>query len=205
MTRTGLDRTAGLSRSTLSPRQAAQLAQVGKSTIMRAIDAGDLQAMRDNRNQWQIERDALDKWTADRPGPVPDRPGPARGTVPDRPGSDRGPTLDHLSAIAQELAAARAEADHERTRADQLAIQLEERAGLDEQRTAELAAARVETDQLAIRLEERAALVATAEARTVAAELDRDRWREMAERLTERPPVAPAPPVEIRRRRWWPF
>ena len=58
----------GQDRSTLSPREAARIAKVGKSTIMRAIEAAQLEARRDNRNQWRIERTALDRWTMDRTG-----------------------------------------------------------------------------------------------------------------------------------------
>lgn len=141
----------GQDRSTLSPREAARIAKVGKSTIMRAIEAGQLEARRDNRNQWRVDRSALDRWIAVRP--EPDRNSPARRT-----GSDR-------ASLADDLAAAR------------------------------LTIARLEA-----RLEERSALVSAAEG-------DRDRWRELAEKLTDLPaaPLAdpsPAPP----RRGWrWPW
>jgi excisionase family DNA binding protein len=46
----------------MSPAQAAQVAGVSRWTIMRAIKAQELQAIRDNRNHWQIAPDALDKW-----------------------------------------------------------------------------------------------------------------------------------------------
>lgn len=72
----------GQDRSTLSPREAARIAKVGKSTIMRAIEAAQLEARRDNRNQWRIERSALDRWTTDRPGS--DRDSPMDRTEPDR-------------------------------------------------------------------------------------------------------------------------
>lgn len=149
--------------ATLSPREAARLAGVGRSSIMRAIAAGDLPARRDNRNQWQIEREALDRWRVARPDI--DRTLPAD---PDRTPDRAAP--DHLSALAQELTEARAQAAEERARADQLEA----------------------------RLDERAALVRAAEA-------DRDRWRALAEKLTERlaasPVDLPAPPS----RRWWPW
>lgn len=48
--------------SHMSPAQAAQVAGVSRWTIMRAIKAQELQAMRDNRNHWQIAPDALDRW-----------------------------------------------------------------------------------------------------------------------------------------------
>jgi len=46
----------------LSPAQAAQWAKVSRRTIMRAIDAQELPAFRDNRNRWQISPEALGTW-----------------------------------------------------------------------------------------------------------------------------------------------
>ena len=160
MTRTGPDRTTGQDRSTLSPREAARIANVGKSTIMRAIEATQLEARRDNRNQWRIERSALDRWTMDRTGPDRDSP-------TDRVKTDRDSPLG-------------------RTRADWSTL-------VDELDTARLTIAQMEA-----RLEERTALVRAAEA-------DRDRWRALAEKLTDRPAAPPADPPAPAPRRWWPW
>lgn len=46
----------------MSPAQAARVAGVSRWTIMRAIKSLDLNAIRDNRNCWQISRDDLDSW-----------------------------------------------------------------------------------------------------------------------------------------------
>jgi excisionase family DNA binding protein len=46
----------------MSPAQAAQVAGVSRWTIMRAIKAQDLQATRDNRNQWRISAESLKAW-----------------------------------------------------------------------------------------------------------------------------------------------
>lgn len=46
----------------MSPAQAAQVASVSRWTIMRAIKNQELLALRDNRNQWKIAPDALDRW-----------------------------------------------------------------------------------------------------------------------------------------------
>lgn len=46
----------------MSPAQAAQLKNVSRRTIMRAIESHDLQAFRDNRNHWKIDPQMLDKW-----------------------------------------------------------------------------------------------------------------------------------------------
>jgi len=48
----------------LSPAQAAQAADVSRWTIMRAIKSSDLQAFRDNKNQWRIKADDLNAWLA---------------------------------------------------------------------------------------------------------------------------------------------
>lgn len=48
----------------MSPAQAAQAAGVSRWTIMRAIKSQELQAIRDNRNQWRITPDDLDRWCA---------------------------------------------------------------------------------------------------------------------------------------------
>lgn len=101
----------GQDRASLSPREAAQVAGVGKSTIMRAIEASQLEARRNNRNLWRIEPAALERWTANRPGPSRNNSGPGRESVPDQP------------ADALELAAARATIA-------QFEARLEERAAL---------------------------------------------------------------------------
>ena len=160
MTQAEPDRTVGQDRSSLSPREAARIAKVGKSTIMRAIEATQLEARRDNRNQWRIERSALDRWTMDRPGPDRDSP-------TDRVKADRDSPLGRTGAEWSTLAD-------------------------------DLDKARLTIAQMEARLEERAALVRAAEA-------DRDRWRALAEKLTDRPAL---PPVDLpapapRRWRFW--
>ncbi len=46
----------------MSPAQAAQLKNVSRRTIMRAIESQELQAYRDNKNHWKIDPQALDGW-----------------------------------------------------------------------------------------------------------------------------------------------
>ena len=48
----------------MSPAQAAQAANVSRWTILRAIKSQQLQARRDNRNNWQISAADLDAWCA---------------------------------------------------------------------------------------------------------------------------------------------
>lgn len=110
-------------RTTLSPREAARLIQVGRSSIMRAIASGDLPARRDNRNQWQIELETLERWCAGRSDH--DR---SVSTDHDRPAARTSP--DHLSTFARELAEARAQVADMRSQNAQLQVRLEERAAL---------------------------------------------------------------------------
>lgn len=46
----------------LSPKEAAARAKVSRRTIMRAVEAGNLPARRDNRNRWNITAEDLDRW-----------------------------------------------------------------------------------------------------------------------------------------------
>lgn len=48
--------------SPMSPAQAAQSKDVSRRTIMRAIEAHKLKAIRDNRNRWKIDPQELDRW-----------------------------------------------------------------------------------------------------------------------------------------------
>lgn len=158
----------------LSPAQAAQWAKVSRRTLMRAIEAGELPAFRDNRNRWQISPEELGAWAsahwaANGQRPLDAQPCPPVAQLPAKPAQD-DPADDR-------------------------------------------AAARLTIAQLEARLDERAALVRAAEARAEAAEADRDRWRALAEKLTDRPtaPAAPEPasassPASVPSpRRWWPW
>ena len=46
----------------ISPAHAAQSKNVSRRTIMRAIEALELKAIRDNRNRWKIDPHDLDRW-----------------------------------------------------------------------------------------------------------------------------------------------
>lgn len=46
----------------LTPNEVAKRTGKSRRTIMRAIEAGEIEARRDNRNQWQISEDALAHW-----------------------------------------------------------------------------------------------------------------------------------------------
>lgn len=47
---------------TITPNEAAKRTGRSRRTIMRAIEAREIEANRDNRNQWQIAEDALAQW-----------------------------------------------------------------------------------------------------------------------------------------------
>lgn len=48
--------------SPMSPSQVAQVTGTSRRTVMRAIEAHELQAFRDNRNHWKITPQALEDW-----------------------------------------------------------------------------------------------------------------------------------------------
>jgi excisionase family DNA binding protein len=110
-----------MDRIFLSPRQAAERAGCGRSSIMRALSSGDLPAHRDNRNAWQIETEALDKWASDRSGHVLDN---ARTEILDRSGQDRTPLSDTPETLAR-LAVAEARLADVTAERDRLAALLE--------------------------------------------------------------------------------
>ena len=153
----------------LSPAHAAQLAKVSRRTIMRAIEARELLAFRDNRNRWQISRQELENWAC------------AQWAISEQRSPDA-----HLDAHP-------AQPDAHLPTVDQDTL------------ANDLAAARLTIAQLEVRLEERAALVSAAEARAQMAEADRNRWRDFAEKLTDRPAAPPADLPTTSPRRWWPW
>lgn len=96
-----------MDRVFLSPRQAATRIGCGRSSIMRALSSGDLPAIRDNKNAWQIDAEALDRWADKRPGPSPDQgPDNDRTIYADTP-----ETLVRLAVAEARLADVTAERD----------------------------------------------------------------------------------------------
>lgn len=71
---------------------------------MRALSSGDLPAIRDNRNAWKIDPDALDAWAQKRPGPSPVTD---RTVTENRPNQDQTTLKDTPETLAR-LAAAEA-------------------------------------------------------------------------------------------------
>lgn len=110
-----------MTQKTLSPRQAATRAGCGRSSIMRALAAGHLRAMRGNDGSWQITREALDDWLSMRSAAriSPDQ-------TEDRPA---GPDPDHLAEAQTRAAVAEArlaDALADRDRWQALALRLSE-------------------------------------------------------------------------------
>jgi len=116
----------------ISPAHAAQLKNVSRRKIMRAIDRHELKAVRDNRNHWKIDPQDLNRW-ADVQSAPSEHAHPVVPTMLTMPTSD----------LPSKLAVAEAQRDAAR-------------------------------EQL------------------VSVQEDRDRWREMAEKLADKP-----------RRSWW--
>lgn len=48
--------------SPMSPAQVAHATSTSRRTVMRAIEAQELQAFRDNRNHWKITIQAVEEW-----------------------------------------------------------------------------------------------------------------------------------------------
>jgi len=90
----------------LSPNEAAKQSGVSRRSIMRAIEAGELAARRDNRNQWQIEAESLAHWA---------RTGPAQVSAQPAPTPDRRPEAINTDLLVQSL---RELIEAERRRAD---------------------------------------------------------------------------------------
>ena len=135
--------------STLSPEQASQRVGLSRWTVSRALQAGRLRGVRDNRGRWRIEAEDLDAWLAAQP--------PAQAST---------------------------------THSDLLAVQ---HTPDNEQ------AHRLLTTEVAVlkaRLEAFEGRAAELERDRDEARSERDRWRQMAERLSEGnhlPPPVPKP------------
>lgn len=65
----------------LTPNEAAKRSSRSRRTIMRAIEAGEIEARRDNRNQWQIDEDALAQWARNEQTPTVAHPTPMVGVA----------------------------------------------------------------------------------------------------------------------------
>lgn len=92
---------------------------------MRALSSGDLPAIRDNKNAWQIDADALDQWAQKRPGPSPDHlPDSDRTVTEDHAGPDRT-TEAQLVDMQVRLAVAEARLSDVSAERDRLALLLD--------------------------------------------------------------------------------
>lgn len=91
-----------MSKKMLSPRQAAERAGCGRSSIMRALSSGQLRGIRDNEGRWQIEPEAVDDWMSMRRSP--DRQSPDMTTGhPMVTLSDTPETLAKLAAAEAKI------------------------------------------------------------------------------------------------------
>lgn len=89
---------------------------------MRALASGDLPAIRDNRNRWQIDVADLEKWFEKRPGPSPDHRPDTDRTGPEN--QNRTVYVDSPETIAR-LAVAEARLSDVTAERDRLAALLE--------------------------------------------------------------------------------
>jgi len=66
----------------MSPTQVAHATNTSRRTVMRAVEAQELQAFRDNRNHWKITAQAVEQWVGAQcapgghahPLPIPEPP-----------------------------------------------------------------------------------------------------------------------------------
>lgn len=104
---------------TLSPKQAATRAGCGRTSIVRALSAGHLRAIRDNEGRWQIEPEALDDWLSMRR--TPDRQSPTVSGEHLLPApSDTAETLSKLAASEARAEALAAQVDDLKAERDRL-------------------------------------------------------------------------------------
>lgn len=111
-------------RPHLSPEQAAQLAEVSRWTILRAIKSQRLQARRDNRNRWQISPHDLEAWSAHTvqtqahtvQAQVITHPAPEAAQAEELPALRAALTAEAARADAAERARDQAEADRDQWR-----------------------------------------------------------------------------------------
>jgi excisionase family DNA binding protein len=103
----------------MSPAQAAQLKNVSRRTIMRAIESHELEAFRDNRNHWKIDPQALDKWADAQWAPT----GHTHPDLPTLPTPDLMVTLARVEAerdaLRELLEQTKEDRDHWRRLAEQ--------------------------------------------------------------------------------------
>lgn len=105
----------------LSPAQVAQRHNMSRRTVMRAVEAHELKAIRDNRNHWKIADDDADAWARAQCAPTAQ-------VQPEMPSSahiDRAPELAATKAendqLRERLKAAESDRDHWRDLANKLA------------------------------------------------------------------------------------
>ncbi|WP_420818699.1 helix-turn-helix domain-containing protein [Paracoccus aestuarii] len=67
----------------MSPTQAAQATGTSRRTVMRAIEAQELLAFRDNRNHWKITPQAIEMWASAQCAPTGQMPTLAHSEQPD--------------------------------------------------------------------------------------------------------------------------
>lgn len=87
---------------TITPNEAAKRTGRSRRTIMRAIEAREIEAHRDNRNQWRISGDALAQWALNEQ-PMP--------TVYPAPIASEAVLQERIRALETLLAEMRATAD----------------------------------------------------------------------------------------------
>lgn len=100
----------------MSPTQASQATGTSRRTIMRAIEAQELVAFRDNRNHWKITPQALKDWAVAHCAPTGQPPTPAQAEQADAYPMPTSATMTELQAEREARRQAEVEAGELRGR-----------------------------------------------------------------------------------------
>lgn len=91
----------------MTPQEAADRAKVSRRTIMLAIEGKTLKALRNNKNQWQIEEEELQRWMESRK--------PKRKAIPDSSSDNSSDAITEIiiqnKALQVELAMTKQQLD----------------------------------------------------------------------------------------------
>jgi excisionase family DNA binding protein len=105
----------------MTPAQAAQKAGTSRWTIMRAINAQQLRATRDNRNQWRITSEDLAAWQGAHPAHSAHTVQEADAAQAAQPAAHLDKALqDEVESLRRDLAVVRDQLGRERALADDL-------------------------------------------------------------------------------------
>lgn len=105
----------------MSPAHAAKAAGCSRRTIMRAIEAKELLAHRDNRNNWKIDAQDLERWASAQCAPTGQDDPPAHLSAQSETAIELAAARATIDQLTARLTAAETDRDHWRGMAEKLA------------------------------------------------------------------------------------